>query len=178
MNKKHFNILFDTPPDEFGGVKIRTSFKQVLEFFRLVDGVDDKTDDEKLIISLKILDLFFYHTPKFDEKKVWDFLTWYITRGEEQESGTGAKVFDWDIDAGRVYAAFLQSYGIDLLKNDLHWWTFKDLFESIPTGTKLLEVIDIRGRKLDPKAGRKEKAELARAKATYSLNDEYGQFPI
>ena len=50
---------------------------------------------------------------------------------------------DWLIDSEYIWAAFIQQYGIDLLKEDLHWHSFLALFNAL-IGTKLNEAIQWR----------------------------------
>ena len=50
---------------------------------------------------------------------------------------------DWLIDSEYIYAAFMQQYGIDLLKSDLHWHSFLALFNGL-TNTKMNEIIAAR----------------------------------
>jgi len=53
------------------------------------------------------------------------------------------RAVDWVIDSEYIYAAFLQQYGIDLIKTDLHWHNFLALFNAL-TGTKMNEIISAR----------------------------------
>lgn len=83
------------------------------------------------------------------------------------------KLFDYEQDRGLIYAAFMQTYGIDLVKEReiMHWQTFYDLLQGLPSGTRFAEVIGIRARPM-PKPNKynaEERAELARLKQEYKL---------
>lgn len=54
--------------------------------------------------------------------------------------GANVRTVDWDEDAGRIYAAFLQAYQIDLLSVDLHWHAFLALFSALPEDTQMVQV--------------------------------------
>jgi hypothetical protein len=67
---------------------------------------------------------------------------------KNRDDSQPGKIFCWDADSGRIFAAFLQVYGIDLRTEKMHWWTFKTLFDALPADTKLMEVIQIRQKKI------------------------------
>lgn len=55
-------------------------------------------------------------------------------------------VFDFTADAGRIYAAFLQVYGIDLCDpgRNLHFWKFMELLRNLPAETEFMRVVSLR----------------------------------
>lgn len=167
-----FNVLLDTPDDTFGGVKVKSDFRNVLKIFRIYKKYDFEDEDEAREAAIKVIDALFDGVPKFDQDKLWTFIEWFLLLGDtDKKGGGGERVFDWEADSGRVYAAFLQVYGIDLLTVKMHWFTFKTLFDSLPSGTKLSEVIEIRSR---PAGTVKDTAEyrlkIQRMKDAYSID--------
>ena len=50
------------------------------------------------------------------------------------------KAFDYDVDAGRIYSAFYQTYGIDIEDklDTMHWWKFRALFDNLSSETRLV----------------------------------------
>lgn len=60
------------------------------------------------------------------------------------------KTMDFEQDAALIYAAFLQTYGIDLyaVRNQMDWRIFVALLKGIPENTELSRVIRIRGMKV------------------------------
>jgi hypothetical protein len=170
LQKSSNNILLDQLPRAFEGVPINTSFRAVLKLYRIQE--EDCSDEER---ALKIARLFFDKNIP-DDPRVWDFLMYFVTRGEEEKADTGERLFDFEIDAGRIYAAFLQSYNIDLVKQDLHWWIFLDLFRALPAGTKFQEVMDIRAKKSKPSDPPEYRTWLAKAKAFYSIGQQESPF--
>lgn len=69
---------------------------------------------------------------------------------EQHDSNDDKKTFDFLQDSGRIYAAFVQAYGIDLFKmqGKLHWWQFIQLFNALPDNTRMAQVISIRAREI------------------------------
>lgn len=160
-----YNPLLDNAPATWGGCAIRTDFRQGLKFFRIAQ--DETLDDnEKAWLYIRV---FFEETPPLEG--VFDFISLYVSGGEKKES-TGKRVFDFNVDAGRLYAAFFQVYHIDLKTWEAHWWDFLELFKNLPAGTTLHTVMDIRGKKIDPKADPEYRKQLALAKAAVALEAE------
>lgn len=56
---------------------------------------------------------------------------------------SNVKAIDWNIDSEYIYAAFLQQYGINLIKDDLHWHDFLSFFSALHD-TKINEIISAR----------------------------------
>lgn len=60
------------------------------------------------------------------------------------------KAIDFFYDASAIYAAFLQDYDIDLIKekDSLHWFNFMALLENISEKTKLYQIVSYRNMKI------------------------------
>lgn len=160
-----FNPLLDALPEEFDGARVRTDYRQALKFFRIVEAKElDETEK-----SMAILAALFERLPRHSDD-LWDFITWYINGGGEQSGEAGGKrLFDFEVDSGRVYAAFLQIYGINLRSAEMHWFLFLQLFQALPEGTHLSRVIEIRGKTVDSKTDKKTAAAIRRMKRAYAL---------
>ena len=82
------------------------------------------------------------------------------------------RVTDFSQDAEMILAAFRQVYGINLLKDRLHWFEFSALISNLPTtGNKYSDVVSIRARPM-PVANQyntEERQWLAKAKLHYML---------
>jgi hypothetical protein len=161
------SILTDKLPCTLCGVDFNCDFKTMLKFF---DVQESNESDE--IKGAKINALLF---PKCapNDPELGTELRDFISMGEENNE-TSEKVFDFKIDAGRIFASFMQAYRIDLNKDNLHWWIFMELFKALPDDTIIRKIIDIRTRKIDPKSSAKDQAEIMRMKNRYSLSKESG----
>lgn len=91
-----------------------------------------------------------------------------------QTNGEGKKIIDFDVDEGLIYAAFLQTYGIDLRKAKMPWVVFLSLLEAIPEDTKLFQVMSIRAQPIPKttKYNRDEVERLVRLKKLYDIRTE------
>ena len=98
---------------------------------------------------------------------------------EEEHKSNGKPVFSFTDDAGCIYAAFTEAYGIDLQKVPyMHWWKFKTLFDGLPDDTEIKQRMIYRS--IDPKTIKdknerkrvqKIQKEIALKKRTRKIND-------
>ena len=97
----------------------------------------------------------------------------YIDTGKRQVRSRrkSGKVVDFTLDSGYIYAAFMQTYGIDLYEcaDELNWRKFIFLFENLPENTAIAQIMSIRAREVDPKATPEEQQRLAELKVMYAL---------
>lgn len=84
---------------------------------------------------------------------IFERLAWFMRGGEDAEEAAprGGKskerVLDYEKDIDALYAAFLQSYGVDLyeykngmpLIKTMHWWKFLALANNLPPGSTLVD---------------------------------------
>lgn len=162
-----FNPLIDQLPTEWRGVKVKTDFRQPLRFFRAVAD-SDLSDMERAHIIIR---LFFNEIPQASAD-LWEFIENFVSGGAGNDTEAGKKLFDFEIDSGRVLAAFQQSYGIDLTTENMHWWRFLELFRGLPDNTMLAKVIEIRGKEIPKDGDRKYIRDLRRAKRAFSLEPD------
>ena len=170
MSDRAYNAILDARPETVWPCVIeKTDFKQVLKFFRLID--DKELDDaEKFYFMLRI---FFHKPPKAAPDEVLEAVLDFISCGKRGETATGGKggalTFDWNADAGRIFAAFWQAYKIDLRKVKMHWFAFNELFQNLPETTRLMQVIELRGRKPQKGASSEERKALREAQAAVAI---------
>lgn len=90
-------------------------------------------------------------------------------RDPEADPGpSGRIVYDFEQDADYIYAAFMQAYGIDLTRTDLHWWQFRALFASLPESCVISRIMGYRAADLkDMSKGQKKFYQ--RMKKVYAL---------
>ena len=148
--------------------RLRLTLKNVLTAVD-VAGDDLLEDNDKAMTMLRLL--VRWPRPHRARAKVQllEAVMWHI-RGEGSPSG-GPDIVDLSQDAGLIRASFLQAYGIDLEKTDIHWDKFIELFQALPEDTALGRVMAIRSTPM-PKASRynKEAREaLTRAKRAVAL---------
>ena len=176
---KRFNPLIDPPPEtvEVNGreYRIEADYRKVLAYQRLLQ--DPEMDDQ----DKAVLGLALFYGDQVRREDVQDLLAYtqyFINRGQEPREGDDEaprkeRTFDILEDSGRIYAAFLQVYGINLRKAKIHFWIFWELLEGLPPeGTKLAAVAEIRGRQYRKEMSPAERNELARLKEFYRIGDD------
>lgn len=47
--------------------------------------------------------------------------------------------YDFEVDTEAIYSSFWQSYGIDLSKVKMHWWSFRSLLLGLPEDTPFMQ---------------------------------------
>lgn len=92
-------------------------------------------------------------------------------QNEQCPSVSGKQVYSFTHDASLISAAFLSQYGIDLTKENLHWWLFKALFEGLTDDNKICKVMEIRSIDLFKIKDKEQKAHYRRLKRLYRLPD-------
>ena len=97
----------------------------------------------------------------------------YAVLFEEAPKSEGPKVTDFVQDAGLIRAAFLQSYGIDLYHDRLHWIAFRELLCALPEGSRYRDVVGIRARPIPPPT--KAKASVALRMSEEEQQEKYRQ---
>lgn len=84
----------------------------------------------------------------------------------------GKRLTSYEQDAGLIRTAFRQVYGIDLFRDDLHWFEFVELLQFLPDGCRYEETIGIRARPMPAanKYNAKEREWLMKAKQSVALH--------
>lgn len=169
------NLLIEKFPEFLivNGVEcpVNWDFRTVLKCNEIIESAEELTGDS----LLKVLLLFYRDCDYFTEEHV-DQMFWFFSCGEEQSkkkfprkiAGVNDKQpFDFQEDAGLIYAGFIQQYGIDLQTEEMHWWKFMLLLENLGEDTRLSKVIEYRTMDVSNKNLSKEEREFYRAMQKY-----------
>lgn len=178
------NIILDTMPDflEIGGEKIfiDTDFRTWIRFDEALFW-SDKPMEERLFSALDIC--YNGEIPADIQRAVHAAIGFYAPNEEQikkhgenaqAEQGItvrGKQLYSFTYDASLICAAFLAQYGIDLTKDDLHWWLFRALFEGLNDENKICKVMEIRSIDLSKIKDKEQKAHYRRLKRIYRLPD-------
>lgn len=86
-----------------------------------------------------------------------------------QSRSKGKQLYDFGVDAERIYASFMETYQIDLLeeRGKLRWEKFQVLLLNLPSDSSFMKVVEIRAAELPPSG--EERKRLKELKARYSL---------
>ena len=139
------NILLENGlPEELDGVPIYADFRNMIRF-ELILQDESLSEAEKARFGLMQL---FGELPPGGAQRGIELLMWFYLGGKAPEDQADGKVrrperaYDFEKDAGRIYAAFLQAYGLSLTTVDfLHWWEFLALLEGLPEDTAMSQVM-------------------------------------
>lgn len=145
---------------DFEGIELylNVSFDTVIRYMELTED-DDFEQQEKLLI---MFDMFVENSEEIedvnDKVKILeiilrDVLGFDLDKDEKKDEGDDAappvKSYDFQKDAGIIYASFLYDYQLDLfeLQGRLHWRQFIALFEHLSEKTKMAQVMGWRTMK-------------------------------
>lgn len=133
----------------------------VLKMYKAIEGIDESAQVE---IALHYLIKGRHPVDRDLLEAIRDLIF-------PNSGGSGKKLFDFDQDAEYIYAAFMQTYGIDLTKDRLHWWAFCALLGSLPSNTRFSEIVGIRGMDIPKptKYNAEERQRIIRLKHDYAL---------
>ena len=173
------NILLDQLPCVTpNGYKIKTSYKQGIKFELLMQD-NELEKEEKVQLALNI----FYNEKKLIitkaeelKKRIEDVLWFYMCGKEEKTSQKKAKgkqkqIYSYEFDDDKIYSAFIQQYKIDLQKQDLHWWQFKSMFESLTDETQIVQIMQYRATDLSKIKDKTERKRIKELQDLYKLPD-------
>lgn len=83
------------------------------------------------------------------------------------------RAFDYEVDSSRIFSAFLQIYGIDLSKENMHWFKFMSLFENLNDGTpQIVQVMQYRVMEISSSMSKEQQAFYRKMKKEYSLKKQ------
>ena len=86
------------------------------------------------------------------------------------------KTYDFECDAQLIYAAFLQTYGIDLIENkELHWWRFRALLNALTDDSQFIKVIGYRSIDISEIKDKEQRKYYRVLKKKYELCDHKTQ---
>ena len=128
-------------------VPINTDFRVGIQLDALLNS--DMKDEERI---LKMLILYYPWIPKNLPEAIEKILWFYGCgeRVEEQEEtkkryvrkSTGETAYSFSKEAAYIYTAFKEQYDIDLTEiQDLHWWKFRALFDSLNEETQMKKIM-------------------------------------
>ncbi|MGG5322604.1 hypothetical protein IGJ83_002437 [Enterococcus pernyi] len=168
------DLSFDTVLRLFDLLKdpVLTESEKIVLGLRLLLGVsflcDIETQNEIFLSVLEAFGIWERPKPRYD---------WKGNLMKPKMKEIAEEVFSFDHDAESIFAAFYQTYRIDLLEQQgkMRWEKFIALFNGLPSDTHFKHIVDIRQRDLPEGKGkeiRKAKKQLIEAKQAYALPKE------
>ena len=144
------NLLTDKLPETMligeKSYLVETDFRKWINFSQLAFS-----GEQDMLSFAKMLNLVFKKDsgcPPASAETVQAMLEFYNPfKVDTLKSGNSARQkqnYDFEYDAKHIYSSFLQQYGIDLTKADLHWWAFKALFDGLSEDTPFGKILQFR----------------------------------
>lgn len=151
--------------------KIDTSYQTALRCFEINDD-PDISDTER---ALAIVFLLFGFIPDENIDIFLEKAIIYLECNEKvNEEELLKKDMDYKKDWKYIVASFMSDYGIDLSKENLHFWQFYTLIQGLTPKSILNRVRDIRNYDLSTIKDEKFKEKIIKAQQQLSLeNNEY-----
>ena len=142
--------------------KCDTHFRVWLQIARVFDD-PDLSPTQKALYAIELSGI--EHT---DTLKDLEGINLFLSCGQIAKSQQ-KRVFDFDIDSGRIVASFQAVYGLDITSRDcpIHWWRFCDLLHNLPDDSALMQAVRVRTMKLpegNSKETRERKEQIIKAK--------------
>ena len=169
---KPFHILTDRLPDTvtvFGTeYPIHTSFRNWVKIAMLAENKKLR-DSEKMAEMLKLC--YKEELPPSLPSAI--LAAELFMKGDAEQSASspeGTPMFSFVQDADVIYAAFLGKYGIDLTKEDLHWYVFRALLSALSEENPFRTILKIRSTDEKDVKDKKARAVLRSLKKRFSLN--------
>lgn len=124
-----YNMMLDKLPTDYKGYLMRTSFRIGVQIC-LCAKDEDYTEEEKLYIMLNLL---YGNGIPHDINVAVEGLHWFLSCGREENNhkSSSKELFYWDFDHEKLYSSFMSTYGIDITKEDMHWFKFVALIGSL-----------------------------------------------
>ena len=176
------NILIDYLPTSFvinnKTYEFNCGFRESI-IFTLMMQDDSLTDEEKILGALK---LYYPIIPK-DTEKALEKIYWFYSKGNIEEDNkkvkqgkrifkrNNKKAYDFEVDSDLIFTAFMSQYNINLNKENLHWWEFLALFNSLNDDNEIVKIMNYRTIDLTSIEDKKERKMYSDLQKYYSLEN-------
>lgn len=168
------NVLYQPLPDEYQGVKVNTDFQIGIQVSLCLEDME-LTEDERMRCALYLLFGNDDGTVRELPEDIEGCFTWFLSgwnHDNKAEDNDKRKVMDFFVDQGRIYADFIQIYGINLNRASMHWWEFCWLLWNMPYKySSFHQAIEIRTMKPKKGASAEERRAIANAQKVFSLEE-------
>lgn len=121
---------------------INTDFRTWAELYSFLES--SATYEEKILKLL--VDGYTNELPPHLDSAVKALLDFMVQGNNttHNRSESSDKIISFSQDEGAIYASFLSQYGINLFTENLHWWSFMNLLNSLDVNTAFMKIITYR----------------------------------
>lgn len=176
------NILLDYLPTSFSidGKKYEFNydFRTSILFCLLMQDTE-LTEEEKILQGLQL----YYPVIPSNIEEAYEKILYFYSRGKEIEDNKKVKqgkrifkrnnnrAYDFEIDANLIFSAFMTQYNINLNRDNLHWWEFMSLFNSLKDDTEIVKIMNYRTIDVNTIEDKKERKMYKQLQDYYSLEN-------
>ena len=178
------NILIDKLPTSttINGkeYEFNSDFRNSI-YFSIIMQDDSLSEEEKLYKALEI----YYPIIPTDIEKALEYIYWFYSKGKVEEDNSkkvkeGKKLFkrnnnrayDFEVDSDLIFTAFMSQYGINLNRENLHWWEFMALFNSLNDDNEIVKIMNYRTINVNSIEDKKERKLYNDLQQYYSLENK------
>lgn len=171
------NMVIDALPESVRvcglNVPIRTDFRVWLMLEQLLAD-DELTQIERVALALNLV---YIDKSYQDTTEAVNALIWFYRGGNPEdkrltkiaEKKPPKKIYDIDQDAEYIFAAFWQTYKIDLTVERLHWWKFRALLHGLPEECLFSKIMGYRATNLGQIKDKETRARIGQKQALYRI---------
>lgn len=176
------NILLDYLPTSFSidGKKYEFNydFRTSILFCLLMQDTE-LTEEQKILQGLQL----YYPVIPPNIEEAYKKILYFYSRGKEIEDNKKVKqgkrifkrnnnrAYDFEIDANLIFSAFMTQYNINLNKENLHWWEFMALFNSLRESNEIVKIMNYRTIDINSIEDKKERKTYKQLQDYYSLEN-------
>lgn len=168
------SILTEKLPDSITAgdisVKIHTDFRLYIKAMSMLKS-------KKKTSFVEIINMLITEPYKLNKNNINECVAGLMEFISHSKANTNAdrnakktaECFDFEYDAERIYSAFFQQYNIDLSKCNMHWWTFKALFDGLSEDTQFVKVMQYRTMDISKIKDKEQKEFYRKKKELYRI---------
>lgn len=156
--------------------KINTDFRYAIECERIAKDTNISNYEKQIGIIYTLFDIDNTNIHIDYEKWLKVALKYLLGRNSEEKINKPIKKtkkdMDYNKDWGLIVSSMWSTYNIDITKEKIHWWTFFDLLNGLPSDCIFNKVRDIRNKDISKIKDRETREQYIELKKAYSLEEE------
>ena len=176
------NILLDYLPTSFSidnkKYEFNYDFRTSILFCLLMQDTE-LTEEQKILQGLQL----YYPVIPPNIEEAYKKILYFYSRGKEIEDNKKVKqgkrifkrnnnrAYDFEVDSDLIFTAFMTQYNINLNKENLHWWEFMALFNSLNDTNEIVKIMNYRTIDINSIKDKKERKTYKQLQDYYSLEN-------
>lgn len=176
------NILLDYLPTSFSidnkKYEFNYDFRTSILFCLLMQDTE-LTEEQKILQGLQL----YYPEIPDNVEEAYEKILYFYSRGKDIEDNKKVKqgkrifkrnnnrAYDFEVDANLIFSAFMTQYNINLNRENLHWWEFMSLFNSLNDTNEIVKIMNYRTIDINSIEDKKERKTYKQLQDYYSLEN-------